>query len=93
MTERIIKFIGALETSANTTANSFTSSTGGRMLLRVYNGLATNATITVANTSGTVGSMTLASGEEIFLRKEAGDTLVSNVATGGILCVPIAIEN
>lgn len=66
-----------------TTANTVSDST----LVRIH---ATNAaTITVANTGGTIGTFDMSQGQVETLEKASSDTIASNAA---VSCTPVAYK-
>lgn len=73
----LVKIVGS--EIALTTANTV----GSAVAVRILNNSGGAALITRAN-SGTIGTVTLASNEVIYLQKASADTLASNVAVRAV---------
>lgn len=74
----LVKIIGS--EVALTTASAVGSATA----VRIYNNSGGAVLVTRANTGGTIGTVTLASGEVIYVQKQSADTLASNVAVRAV---------
>lgn len=83
----VIKLLGSEFTL--TTANSV----GGNKLVRLVNTLGTNSSLVThkANSTVTVGTMTIPPWTEVIIEKAGTDTL--ETAAAGMLAVPVAYKN
>jgi hypothetical protein len=82
-----IKLKGS-ESYCNTVANTF----GNSHVVRLLNINTAPWLITHANTSGTVGTITINNGQEFFVEKQPTDTLASNTASNYIVAVPVSFR-
>lgn len=75
----IVKVLGS-EAALSTASN-----VGSASVVRILNNNAGLALVTRANSSGTtIGTITLAAGEIVYLQKVSSDTLASNVAVRAV---------
>ena len=70
-----------LGTAANTVSDS--------KCVRILNGSAAVTLITLADATGTVGTITMGIGQELFIKKNPTDTLKSGAASL-VMAVPVA---
>jgi hypothetical protein len=82
MVDIILQLKGS-QVSANTTATTISNAS----LVRVY--AVANSVITVANTSGTIGTFTIPGGFVEIVAKEPTDTLACS-PNDSLLCTPLA---
>lgn len=78
MSDRIIKLLGTeiALSSASTLSNA--------QLVRIFNDTANAVLITVEDTSGITGTVTVKAGEIIFIRKKASETITANYAVKAV---------
>lgn len=74
----LVKLVGS--EIALTTANTV----GSASAVRILNNSGGAVLVTRANTGGTIGTVTLASNEVVYLHKVPADTLASNVAVRAV---------
>ena len=78
MSDRIIKLLGT--EAALSTATTL----GNAQLVRVYNDTAGAVLITVADGGTTTGTATVRTGEIIFIRKKAAETIAAGAAVKAV---------
>ena len=84
----IFKVLGT-EATCNTTASSF----GNNKVVRLVNTDTAAHLVTVANTGGTIATITVNASESLLIEKNPTDTLASNAATTVVRAVPVAYRN
>lgn len=84
----IFKVLGT-EAACNTTASSF----GNNKVVRLVNTDTAAHLVTVANTGGTIATITVNASESLLIEKNPTDTLASNAATAVVKGTPVAYRN
>lgn len=84
MVDIILKVKGS-QITANGTANTIS----GASLVRVY--ATANSVVTVANTGGTIGTLTIPGGFVEIISKDPTDTIACS-PDDSLLCTPIAYQ-